>query len=65
MVYLTLGDRMCAEIRALSMKTFSTTRTGQLSRQLFVKGELAGSADIVLDMYQQSELQKLLDSATG
>lgn len=56
---------MCAEIRALSMKTFSTTRTGQLSRQLFVKGELAGSADIVLDMYQQSELQKLLDSATG
>jgi monothiol glutaredoxin len=33
--------------------------------QLYVKGELAGGADIVRDMHQQGELQKLLDSATG
>jgi monothiol glutaredoxin len=32
--------------------------------QLYIKGELAGSADTVRDMYQQGELQKLLDSAT-
>jgi monothiol glutaredoxin len=33
--------------------------------QLYIKGELAGGADIVHDMYQQGELQKLLDSVTG
>ena len=33
--------------------------------QLYVKGELVGGADIVSDMHQQGELQKLLDSATG
>ena len=33
--------------------------------QLYVKGELVGGADIVSEMHQQGELQKLLDSATG
>ncbi len=33
--------------------------------QLYVKGELVGGADIVRDMYQQGELQKLLGSATA
>jgi monothiol glutaredoxin len=33
--------------------------------QLYVKGELVGGADIVRDMHQQGELQKLLHSATG
>ena len=33
--------------------------------QLYVKGELVGGADIVSDMYQQGELQKLLASATA
>jgi len=33
--------------------------------QLYVKGELVGGADIVRDMHQQGELQKLFDSATG
>ena len=31
--------------------------------QLYVKGELVGGADIVREMYQQGELQKLLNSA--
>jgi len=29
--------------------------------QLYVKGELIGGCDIVIDMYQSGELQKLLD----
>jgi monothiol glutaredoxin len=33
--------------------------------QLYVKGELVGGADIVREMYEQGELQKLFDSATG
>ena len=33
--------------------------------QLYVKGELVGGADIVRDIHQQGELQKLFDSATG
>ncbi|MGK0337061.1 MAG: monothiol glutaredoxin [Candidatus Azotimanducaceae bacterium] len=33
--------------------------------QLYVKGELVGGADIIRDMYQQGDLQKLIDSAAG
>ncbi len=33
--------------------------------QLYVKGELVGGADIVREMHQQGELQKLLDLAAG
>ena len=29
--------------------------------QLFVKGELIGGCDIVMDLYQSGELQKILD----
>ena len=31
--------------------------------QLYVKGELIGGCDIVIEMYQSGELQKLLDEA--
>ena len=33
--------------------------------QLYIKGEFVGGADIVREMYQQGELQKLIDSAVG
>lgn len=33
--------------------------------QLYIKGEFVGGADIVRDMYQQGELQKLINSAVG
>lgn len=33
--------------------------------QLYVKGELIGGCDIVIEMYQSGELHKLLDDATG
>ncbi len=33
--------------------------------QLYIKGELVGGADIVREMYQQGELQKLINSAVG
>ena len=33
--------------------------------QLYIKGEFAGGADIVREMYQQGELQKLISSAAG
>ncbi len=32
--------------------------------QLWVKGELIGGCDIILEMYQKGELQPLLDEAT-
>ncbi len=32
--------------------------------QLYVKGELIGGSDIVMEMYQQGELQSLLKDAT-
>jgi monothiol glutaredoxin len=44
------------------IKTYSNWPTVP---QLYVKGELVGGADIVRDMHQQGELQKLIDSATG
>jgi monothiol glutaredoxin len=31
--------------------------------QLYIKGEFVGGADIVREMYEQGELQKLLQSA--
>jgi monothiol glutaredoxin len=49
------------EIRE-GIKTYSNWPTVP---QLYVKGELVGGADIVRDMHQQGELQKLIDSATG
>ncbi len=33
--------------------------------QLYIKGEFVGGADIVREMYQQGELQKLIHSAVG
>ena len=33
--------------------------------QLYIKGEFVGGADIVREMYQQGELQKLINSAVG
>ena len=33
--------------------------------QLYIKGEFVGGADIVREMYQQGELQKLINSAAG
>ena len=33
--------------------------------QLYIKGELVGGADIVRELHQQGELQKLIDSAAG
>jgi monothiol glutaredoxin len=33
--------------------------------QLYIKGELVGGADIVREMYEQGELQKLINSAAG
>jgi monothiol glutaredoxin len=44
------------------IKTYSNWPTVP---QLYIKGELVGGADIVRDMHQQGELQKLIDSATG
>ena len=47
------------EIRA-GIKIFSNWPTVP---QLYVSGEFVGGADIVREMYQQGELQKLIDSA--
>jgi len=33
--------------------------------QLYIKGEFVGGADIVREMYEQGELQKLINSAVG
>ncbi|MCL4153747.1 UNVERIFIED_CONTAM: hypothetical protein GTU68_047615 [Idotea baltica] len=33
--------------------------------QLYIKGEFVGGADIVRDLYQQGELQKMIDSAVA
>jgi monothiol glutaredoxin len=33
--------------------------------QLYIKGEFVGGADIVREMYEHGELQKLIQSALG
>lgn len=33
--------------------------------QLYIKGELIGGSDIMMAMYEQGELQKLIESATA
>ena len=33
--------------------------------QLYIKGEFVGGSDIVREMYEQGELQKLINSAVG
>jgi monothiol glutaredoxin len=33
--------------------------------QLYIKGEFVGGADIVREIYEQGELQELIDSAVG
>jgi len=33
--------------------------------QLYINGEFVGGADIVREMYEQGELQKLIDTATA
>ena len=48
-------------IRA-GIKTYSNWPTVP---QLYIKGEFIGGADIVREMYNQGELQKLIDSALG
>ena len=47
------------EIRE-NLKTYSNWPTFP---QLFVKGELVGGSDIMLELFQSGELQKLLSSA--
>ena len=47
------------EIRE-GLKTYSNWPTFP---QLYVKGELIGGCDIVIDMYNSGELQKVLDEA--
>lgn len=47
------------EIRE-GVKTYSNWPTVP---QLYIKGEFVGGADIVREMYEQGELQKLIDSA--
>jgi monothiol glutaredoxin len=32
--------------------------------QLFINGELIGGSDIMMDMYQSGEMQKVIDEAT-
>lgn len=32
--------------------------------QVFINGELVGGCDIVIDLYQRGELQKMIDAAT-
>lgn len=49
------------EIRE-NLKTYSNWPTFP---QLYIKGELVGGSDIMLEMYQSGELQKLLAEATG
>lgn len=48
------------EIRE-SLKTYSNWPTFP---QLYVKGELVGGSDIMLDLFQSGELQKMLADAT-
>jgi monothiol glutaredoxin len=50
-----------SEIRD-GIKTYSSWPTVP---QLYIKGEFVGGCDIVRDMYEQGELQKLLESAAG
>lgn len=49
------------EIRE-GLKTYSNWPTFP---QLYVKGELIGGCDIVIDMYNSGELQKLLDETAS
>jgi len=49
------------EIRE-GLKTYSNWPTYP---QLYVKGELIGGCDIVVEMYHSGELKKLLDEATA
>lgn len=50
-----------SEIRA-GIKAYSNWPTVP---QLYIKGEFVGGADIVREMYEQGELQKLIDSAVS
>ncbi|MEL7312949.1 MAG: Grx4 family monothiol glutaredoxin [Pseudomonadota bacterium] len=49
------------EIRQ-GLKTYSNWPTFP---QLYVKGELIGGSDIIVDMYQSGELKSLLDEAAA
>ena len=42
-----------------SLKTYSNWPTFP---QLYIKGELVGGCDIMMDLFQSGELQKMLDS---
>ncbi|MCF7967530.1 MAG: Grx4 family monothiol glutaredoxin [Methylococcaceae bacterium] len=45
-----------------SLKTYSSWPTFP---QLYIKGELVGGCDIMMDLFQNGELQKMLDSANA
>ena len=47
------------------MPTCQSLPTGRLSPQLWVKGELVGGSDIMIDMYNSGDLQKLINEAVG
>ena len=44
-----------------SLKTYSNWPTFP---QLYIKGELVGGCDIMMDLFQSGELQKMLDSVS-
>jgi len=48
------------EVQGDGIKVYSNWPT---IPQLYIKGEFVGGADIVREMYEQGELQKLLQSA--
>ncbi|GAB6047872.1 Grx4 family monothiol glutaredoxin [Methyloparacoccus murrellii] len=45
-----------------ALKTYSNWPTYP---QLYIKGELVGGCDIIMDLFQQGELQKMLQDATA
>lgn len=45
-----------------SLKSYSNWPTFP---QLYIKGELVGGCDIMIDLFQSGELQKMLDSANA
>jgi len=49
------------EIR-VGLKTYSNWPTFP---QLYIKGELIGGCDIIVEMYQSGELQKLIEESTA
>jgi monothiol glutaredoxin len=59
--FLSVNVLESAELRD-GLKTYANWPTFP---QLYVKGQLVGGSDIMRDLYQTGELQKLLADATG